>query len=411
MRRRFASPCDLIAANRRRKDAAMKKLLWHSNTPWAPTGYGCQTKLVTPRLAEHYDLAISSFYGLEGDRLEWEGIPVFPGLGGEFGNDYIVKNAMSHFGSARGGIVLTLLDVWVLEPETMRQLDTAAWVPVDHSPAPPMVRRYFTESGAIPIAMARFGAEQLVDLDPLYVPHGVDTEVYKPLPKDESREMVGAEQDAFLVGMVAANKGAPSRKCFSQALQAFAAFRQTHDDAILYLHTNMNGDEDLFALKEAVGLPDEAVRIADQYRINLHPLPARIMARVYSTFDVLLNPSAGEGFGVPVLEAQACGVPAIVSNFSAMKEVCGSGWKVACTPRWTAQKAWQVDPSVEEIVDSLEQAYGLSEAERKQASELAVTHAAQYEVGRVIDEHFLPALAEVEARIAARKPMKLEAVA
>ena len=35
----------------------MTKLLWHSNAPWAPTGYGQQTGLFAPRLAEKYDMA------------------------------------------------------------------------------------------------------------------------------------------------------------------------------------------------------------------------------------------------------------------------------------------------------------------------------------------------------------------
>lgn len=38
------------------------KLLWHSNAPWSPTGYGQQTGLFLPLLQEHYDLAVSSFY-------------------------------------------------------------------------------------------------------------------------------------------------------------------------------------------------------------------------------------------------------------------------------------------------------------------------------------------------------------
>lgn len=385
------------------------KLMLHSNAPWAPTGYGQQTKLFAPKLAEHYDLAISSFYGLEGDRLDWNGIPVFPGLGGEFGNDYIVKNAESFFGEPRGGLVLTLLDVWVLHTSIVSQLDVASWVPIDHSPAPPLVRQFFQQSGAIPIAMSRFGAEELAEFDPLYVPHGVDTSVYRPHDQAECRELLGAPRDAFLVGMVAANKGAPSRKCFAEALQAFAIFREKHDDAVLYLHTNMNGDEDLYALKDATGIPDSAICVADQYRVNLQPLPAPVMSRLYSCFDVLLSPSAGEGFGVPIIEAQACGVPAIVSNFSAMKEVCGSGWKVAAQPRWTAQKSWQVAPDVEEIAASLETAYGLSDSERQTASDLAATHAAAYDAGRVMEEHFLPALKEIEERIGNRKPLEIAA--
>lgn len=305
------------------------------------------------------------------------------------------------------------MDVWVLNPRVVGELDAACWTPIDHEPAPPAVLEFLHSSGAIPIAMARFGEEQLQEagLDPLYVPHGVDTAVYRPHDKAESREMLGASKDAFLVGMVAANKGAPSRKCFQQSLQAFAEFRASHDDAVLYMHTNMHGDEDLYAMQKSLGIPSESIYVADQYRVNLHPLSPEIMARLYSTFDVLLNPSAGEGFGVTVLEAHACGVPAIVSNFSAMREVCGSGWKVACTPRWTGQKSWQVDPSVPEIVASLEQAYGLSDDEREKASALAVSHASQYDVAKVMEEHFLPALAEVERRIDERKPMKLEAVA
>ena len=389
------------------------RLLLHSNAPWAPTGYGHQTKLFAPELAKHYDLAISSFYGLEGGRLDREGIKVFPGLGGDFGNGYLAKNAVSHFGSPRGGLLLTLMDVWVLDAKEIGELNAAAWVPIDHDPAPPRVLEFFHNSGAAPIAMARFGQEMLADagFDALYVPHGVNTEHYQPYDKAESREMLGASKDAFLVGMVAANKGTPSRKCFQQAFQAFAAFREKHDDAILYLHTNMNGDEDLYAMQRSLGIPSEAVFVADQYRVNLHPLPPEIMGRLYSTFDVLLSPSAGEGFGVPILEAQACGVPAIVSNFSAMKEVCGAGWKVECTPRWTLQRSWQVDPSVPAIIDSLEQAYNLSDAEREKVSALAVNHASQYEVGKVMEDHFLPALAEIERRFEDRKPMKLEAVA
>lgn len=318
---------------------------------------------------------------------------------------------MSHFGSPRDGLLLTLMDVWVLNPDVLAQMNTVSWVPIDHEPTPPAVKGFFQRSGAVPIAMSKFGQEQLAEFDPLYVPHGVDTSVYKPYDQRESREALGADPDCFLVGMVAANKGAPSRKCFSQAFQAFADFWRKHPEAKLFLHTNMRGDEDLFALKDAVGLPDSAVQIADQYRVLLNPIPPHVMARLYSTFDVLLSPSAGEGFGIPVLEANACGTPAIVSNFSAQKEVCGAGWKVACRPRWTQQKSWQVDPDVEEITASLEAAYNLSDEEREKVRNLGVEHAANYDVHKVMEDHFLPALAEVERRLEARKPMKLEAAA
>jgi hypothetical protein len=87
--------------------------------------------------------------------------------------------------------------------------------------------KFFTESGAVPVAMSRFGQQMLGRLDPLYVPHGIDTNIYKPIDRKTAREECGVPDGAFLVGMVAANKGRPSRKGFSQAFQAFARFAET----------------------------------------------------------------------------------------------------------------------------------------------------------------------------------------
>ena len=341
------------------------KILLHSNAPWAPTGYGAQVRLIAPALAEHHDVAVSAFYGLEGARLNWEGIPVFPGLGGEFGNGYLVDHA-SHFfdDDPRGGVVLTLLDVWVMDPNTIGQLNAASWVPVDHDPVPPAVARYFQESSALPIAMSRFGQEQLQDFDALYVPHAVDCSQFAPQPQARMREALGIDPDAFVVGHVGANKGRPSRKCIQETLQAFRIFSQRHENAILYLHTIMDpnhaGGEAIGDMMVSLGLPEGSVLIADQYRQMFNPQPPRNMAAIYSTFDVLLNASAGEGFGIPIMEAQACGIPTIVTDFSAMKEV-GCGWKVGCRPQWTGQKSWQAVPLVEDIVGALEECYDLSD--------------------------------------------------
>lgn len=390
------------------------KLLWHSNSPIAPTGYGMQTGLFTPELAKHYDVAISAFYGLEGARIVWNDIPVYPGLGGEFGSDYIADHAKSHFeGGPRDGLVVTLLDVWVLNPARIAQLNAACWTPVDHEPVPPKVVAFFQGSGAVPIAMSRFGQEQLrlVGLDPLYVPHGVDVDTYRPHERKEVRRKVGVPEDAFLVGMVAANKGRPSRKGFQQAFEAFRLFRQRHENAYLYLHTAMNPDiaqgENLAGLIQSLELPHDSVLIADQYRMLFDPYPPKTMAQIYSAMDVLLNPANGEGFGIPVLEAQACGVPAIVTNFSAMQEVCGAGWHVACRPLWTGHNSWQAVADVEDIAEALNHCYSLSHGGRKQLADQARKHALQYAVPKVMEDYMLPALQEAQERFEAREPVSL----
>ncbi len=391
----------------------MTKLVWHSNAPWAPTGYGQQTGLFLPHLKRHYDLACSSFYGLEGSPITWDGIPVFPGMGGQFGDEHLVQHAQRFFGGdPRGGLVVSLLDVWVMDPAWARHVNMACWVPVDHEPAPPKVVEFLIESGAVPIAMSRFGERMLGRLDPLYVPHAVDTAAYKPLDRKAVREKVGVPEDAFLVGMVAANKGRPSRKGFSQAFQAFAKLAEEHDNAYLYLHTMIDpglaGGENIPALLEACGVPLNRVMKADQYRVLFDPYPPEAMAAVYSAMDVLLNPSLGEGFGITVLEAQACGVPAIVTDFSAMSEVCGAGWQVDHDPYFTGLNSWQAIPRVPDIVDALEDCYTQPAGQRLKMSEGARKHALEYDVQRVMKLHMLPALKAAEQRFALQDPVTIK---
>jgi glycosyltransferase involved in cell wall biosynthesis len=358
--------------------------------------------LFAPRLAEHTDLAISAFHGLANAPLNVAGLTIYPGSGSGWGNDVVQAHAERHFGSLRGGLVLSLVDVFVLDPAIWRELNVASWVPVDHDPAPPAVLGFFAATGAVPIAMTRFGQERLRDSSPLYVPHGVATDVYRPQPRVDVRAAEGIPRDSFVVGIVAVNKGAPSRKSLAEMIEAFAVFRARHDDAILYLHTELQGAHQgthLPSLLEELKVPEEAVLVVDQSRYLFHPFTPEEMAATYASMDVLLNASMGEGFGLTVLEAQSCGLPAIVTDFTAMSEVCGAGWKCGYERHWTDQGSWQARPHVEELVESLEECYRLDEKSRRELSARAREHALQYDADKVLAEHWLPALEEVAARL------------
>lgn len=391
----------------------LRTILVHSNAPWVPSGYGQQVALLAPRLARHTEVAISAFHGLQGARLDWRGIEVLPSVGGTYGDECIVGHAESVFGSRRGGIVLTLLDLPALQGRVWRSLDVAAWVPVDHDPAPPALRSFFAETAAIPIAMSRFGQDRLSGFDALYVPHAIDTELFCPRPRAAARELLGLPADAFVVGAVAMNKGVPSRKSLPQIVEAFAALRARHEEALLYLHTEVSGiyqeGYDLRPLLAAFELDERAVVFPDQYRYQFHPHPADHMAQVFAALDVLVNPAMGEGFGLPILEAQACGVPAIVTDVTAMPEVCGAGWTIGGDRVRTPLRSWQAWPRLGELIDALEACHALSGGERAALSERAREHALAYDVERVFAEHWLPALAEVERRLDDRVPVRVPA--
>jgi glycosyltransferase involved in cell wall biosynthesis len=121
-----------------------------------------------------------------------------------------------------------------------------------------------------------------------------------------------------------------------------------------------------------------------------------MMAHMYSAMDVLLNPSYGEGFGVPIVEAQACGTPVIVTDWTAMSELCGAGWLVGGEP-WddVKHRAFYLAPSVPGIHAALEAAF---EAQGDQeVADRAVAFAAQYDADRVFDTYWVPALEKLTA--------------
>lgn len=56
---------------------------------------------------------------------------------------------------------------------------------------------------------------------------------------------------------------------------------------------------------------------------------ARTLAAIYRRAAILLMPSDGEGFGLPVVEAMACGTPVLASDIVALREVAGDAGEYA----------------------------------------------------------------------------------
>lgn len=77
--------------------------------------------------------------------------------------------------------------------------------------------------------------------------------------------------------------------------------------------------------------------------VHLGYVDDQSLVELYSGAAVLIMPSLWEGFGLPLLEAMACGTPVITSNTSALSEIAG-------------EAAVLVDPTdVQDIADKLQQ--------------------------------------------------------
>lgn len=384
------------------------KILWASNAPWVMSGYGNQTGLFLPRIKElGHDISCFGFYGHQGMPANFEGITVFGTGMQEHGVDMLVP--LSKFTGAH--ITITLYDAWVYEPLEWMESKWVPWFPVDMEPMPKAVERAVRKAHKR-IVFSRFGERMVnnVGLDCYYVPHGVNTNEYKPWEKGQCRDALKMPQDRYVLGIVAANKGIPSRKAFTQQISAFAEFKARHKEAALYLHTMMStppaGANTGINLPEYVGSlgltwaiagakdwQQADVWFSSQFE-TLYGFPPQYMAQMYSSLDAFMLVSMGEGFGIPIIEAQACGCPVIVGDWTAMGELCFSGRKVPreCADKfWTPVAAYQFAPRVGAIVDALEMEYQQPSDRQK-----ARWGAMEYDANLVASQYWKPVLEDIE---------------
>lgn len=106
------------------------------------------------------------------------------------------------------------------------------------------------------------------------------------------------------------------RKNIPGLIRAFARLRPKDINCWLVLAgTRGWQDSAIFSTLEELNLAD---RVLLPGFISQADLPA-----IYSSSIALVYPSRYEGFGLPVLEAMACGAPVITSNISSMPEIVG----------------------------------------------------------------------------------------
>lgn len=382
--------------------------IWFSNAAWAPTGYGTQTAQVLQRMiADGHHIAVAANYGLEATTTEWEGITHFPRGFSAWSEEMVhpyfhdwkrnFPNDTPH--------VFTLYDVWPLEHPTWDDMPVSSWVPIDHFPCPPMVYKFLSKPNVHPIAMSKYGQEQIarLELDSTYIPHAIDTNAFRPTEKVQSgdkwltgRQVMDLPADGFVVSIVNANKGVPSRKAFAEQLLAVRVLMEKHDDVFLYLHTersNAMSGIPFDPLLASVGMPEDRYKFVNQYQLRMG-IPTEAMAAIYTATDVLMAPTYGEGFGITVIEAQACETPVIVNNFTAQPELVGEGWITQGQPWWHAeQAAWWNIPLVPSICEALDAAYERG----RQRSDKARQHIVDnYDADKVYADAWQPYLLSLE---------------
>ncbi|GLZ38506.1 glycosyltransferase family 1 protein [Actinokineospora sp. NBRC 105648] len=309
---------------------------------------------VTGVTARHRDLAPAAIPGVAGPRglplprraltLAWErGLPLWPG-----GDVLHAPTPLAPASAKRGrALVVTVHDtVPFTHPETLTPRG-AAW----HRA---VIRRATRRADAIIVPTAAVAAE-LAEHAPGPAPvhvvgHGVA----------EALRVPAAEVDMPPAYVLAVGTREP-RKGLDVLVEAVAGL----DVPLVLAGPPGWGAVDLTALAERHGLPPDRLRV-------LGRITDAELATVLARATVLAAPSRAEGFGLPVLEAMAAGVPVVHSDAPALVEVAGgAGISVAAADPsgWTS--------ALRSVIESPDQRAAMAAAGRARAAHFTWRAAAE----------------------------------
>jgi glycosyltransferase involved in cell wall biosynthesis len=386
-------------------------ILWQGIGPGHKTGYGIGTALYPARLRDlGHQVVIALMGETDGPRHPlnhpdhagikrtglWDGMRVIGPGPSEFAMP--TRDRVREACGGEPDLVLVLKDAWVLRRTAANYKPyprTAVWLAFDTEPLGVPDREFFTAAPDVrPVCLSRRGfaqARQAGLHNALYVPFGIDTGFWQPGDRGAARDLLSLPRDVFIAGIDAANIG--PRKAWGEQLAAFAAFRARHPRSLLLVHSAKRHPEgiDLGQLVSHLGL-DDAVKFGS----HLNMTPAQMLSW-YRCLDVLMAATYGEGSGLPITQAQACGIPVIGTDCSAITEKIphGTGWLVKGQRWWNPHhQAWWTIPAVTGLTTALGKAYRRQHAGPQVIRDHAV---AGWDADRVTKEFWVPALEELTA--------------
>ena len=229
---------------------------------------------------------------------------------------------------------------------------------------------------------------------------GIDPKIYKPTASQRSlRKSLGVDLDINIVGTVMRNQ---KRKLFIELMRAFRIFldkapKEIADKTCLYLHTsypeksgwdisqgvqefNLQGKVLVtYICRACHGFScsqfQDAITTCKHCNARAAVMPSVAMGleipdliKIYNIFDLYVQYAICEGFGMPQVEAAACGVPIAAVDYSAMEDVIrftkGYPISVKSLYREIETGADRAHPDNEHLASIIEKHFSLSEEER-----------------------------------------------
>lgn len=208
-----------------------------------------------------------------------------------------------------------------------------AYVPIEGEPIANQNWKSILGAATV-FTCSQYGADVLkrdVGVDAPWVYHGVDHDVFKVNGRRDMVRAMAGWTDKFVIMTVAANV---RRKQHPRLFEAVAILKNRYkqNDIVLYDHTIPFDSHWL----EGWNLPEIAASLGVYQEVVFNPAMGKNndaipetaqydglgLVDLYNAADLFVLPSQVEGFGLPIAEAMACGVPVMVTKYAA-------GWEVA----------------------------------------------------------------------------------
>ncbi len=271
-------------------------------------------------------------------------------------------------------LVWTLGDMWMTEhivtTPNRKNFKWIGYFPIDGEPVPSKWGKT-VESMDVAVAYGEYGRNVISKRAPeanlIHIYHGVNTKIFQPRNEEEKikdrESILGPHKDKKIIGIVARNQ---PRKAFDKLFEAYFYVLNgkyikcescnqltLHPYSVLekkFTHVSQckhcrstdiyqgksREDVALYVHAAAADCGWDLIDLQDDYDLNgkilINPslkigvgVSENTLAAIFNTFTIFTLPTRGEGFGLPVLEAMACGIPIVVNDYSAYTE-----WTSGC---------------------------------------------------------------------------------
>lgn len=160
------------------------------------------------------------------------------------------------------------------------------------------------------------------------VPHGIDTDVFYPLPNEknsETKKRLFGTDDVFVFGSVNRNS---ARKDLGTLIIGFAMFKHTSQvNAVLYIHCNPKDKMgiDCHRLSSRLGLEiNKDIFFPKEFCEN-NGYSESELNEIYNSFDCFITTTTAEGWGLTVTEAMAVKKLVVCPKHTSLTEITDMG--------------------------------------------------------------------------------------